>query len=231
MRIVRTRYGARWMEGRTVLSTLRSRPGPLHDMYDVLAGCAALLAGGPRIVLLGFAGGGMLAPLRAAGCRLPVVAVDRSRGGEPTFRRLASGWCGDVRLDLGEAVHWLRRSRTGIDFIVEDLTVNGPGGPTKPDVCVSPLPELMRRRLARDGAVATNVLPIAGWTWRRLLRRMSSRHRRALIVHFLDWENRILLCGSSLPSARTLSHRLGVLMDCIGSRMRGRFSVRTLRAP
>jgi hypothetical protein len=200
-------------------------------MYDVVAGSAALLASGPRIVMLGFAGGGMIAPLRAAGCHLPVVAVDRSRRGEPTFRRLASGWCGDVRLDRGEAVDWLRRSRARMGLIVEDLTVNGAAGPTKPDVCLSPMPELMRRRLARGGVVVTNVLPMAGWTWRHLLTRMSSRHRRALVIHFLDWENRVLLCGSSLPPPRNLSHRLGMLMDCIGSRMRGRFSIRALRSP
>jgi spermidine synthase len=218
------------MEGKTVLSTLRSRPGPLHDMYDVFAACAAVLVRGPRIVLLGFAGGGILAPLRAAGCRAPIEAVDRTRRGERVFRRLASDWCGEVRLIRAHADDWLRRSRARYDLIVEDLTVNGADGPTKPEVCVNSLPDLLDRRLAPGGVVVTNVLPVSGWTLRRLLTTMSAPHPQARVIHFLDWENRLLVAGTSLPPARILARRLGAVIDCIGSRMRGRFAVRTFHS-
>ena len=76
MKIERTRRGARIIDDDVVLSEILARPGPTHSLFDVLAAAVAAFAPGPRFAMLGFAGGGMIAPLRAMGCDIPVRAVD-----------------------------------------------------------------------------------------------------------------------------------------------------------
>lgn len=228
MRVTRTKHGALLYEGRTVLSTIRTRPGPLHDLYDVMALAAMLLSRGPRIALLGFGGGGILAPLRAAGWTHPVEAVDRTDAGEPIFRDLAGGWCGRVKVHQGEAGAWLRGSRRTWDLFVEDLTVNGPGGVTKPPESLAALPRLMRERLHPEGAVVVNALPVPGWSWPRLQARLTRPFHDARLVLFPDYMNRLVLTGYRLPEAPSLSRLLRTGLRGIGSRMATRFSVRHL---
>ena len=65
IRVVRDRGGLRLLEGDAVLSRVMARPGPTHMPFDVLAACVAALSPGRRALLLGFAGGGTVAALRA----------------------------------------------------------------------------------------------------------------------------------------------------------------------
>lgn len=229
MRIVRTRYGARVMQGNTFLSKILSRPGPLHDLYDVMAVAVARLAPGPGIALLGFAGGGLIGPLRAAGCRAPIEAVDLSRAGEPIFRRLSADWCGSVRLSSMDAVEWLRRGNRRFDMIIEDLTVNSPAGPTKPAASIDPLPRLIRGRLARRGIALINVLPVPGFPIRELLNRIAEPFPDIREIEFTEFENCLLICGANLSPAREIGRLLRKSLVEVGSRMPGRFSVRTHR--
>ncbi len=229
MRIVRTRYGARVMQGNTFLSKILSRPGPLHDLYDVMAVAVARLAPGPSIALLGFAGGGLIAPLRAAGCREPIAAVDLSRAGEPIFRRLSADWCGSVRLSCIDAAEWLRRGDRKFDMIIEDLTVNCPAGPTKPAASIDPIPRLLRDRLARGGVALINVLPVPGLSIGELLDRIADPFPDIRRIEFTEFENRLLICGANLSPAREISRLLRKSLVGMGSRMPGRFSVHTHR--
>jgi hypothetical protein len=229
-RIVRTRRGLRLVDGRDVLSDVLARPGPTHGLFDVLAACITAFSGdapprGGRVAMLGFAAGGVVAPLRAMGFRSPLVAVDLSREAEELFREVCGAWAGDVRFVESEASQWLRRQRRSWDFLLEDLTVPHPGGAIKPAVSVDVLPGLMRDRLKSSGVAATNALPVPGMSWDALLDKLAAPHARAQIVECEDYENRVLLGGSGLPLARQTTALLRAALRRIGSRQSDRFSV------
>src|SRR5262245_10023097 len=207
VKVVRNRRGVRLVEGPDVVSHLRATPGTTHGFFDFLAGCVAAFVTPtakrrPRLALLGFAAGGVLAPLRALGWKYRVDAVDLSHDAVPMFREIAGAWAGDVRVAHEDAATWLHRSRTRWDGIVEDLAVRGRSCAVKPEVSVVVLPELMQARLAPRGVIITNVLPVPGWSWSDLLERLATPHDRTLVVHCDEYENRILLAGAELPPAR-----------------------------
>jgi hypothetical protein len=231
MRIVRHAGGARLVDGDDVVSDIRSRPGPTDGFFDLLAACVSSLAPGPRVVLLGFAGGGIIAPLRALGFDSAVDAVDWSRDGYGLFRELCGRWAGDVRFHRAEATAWLARRRRCFDLILEDIAVPGPGGMTKPPQSLGPLPARMRGRLARPGIAVTNLLPVPGLGWPALVERLAAPWPAAVLVSTLEYENRILIAGD-LPragAARQVSHRLRAALRGLGSLQAERFSVRTVR--
>jgi hypothetical protein len=229
MRVVRTRRGARLEEDGLILSEMLDRPGPTDSLFDVLAACMAALAHGPRTAMLGFAGGGVIAPLRGLGHAHPVEACDLDLGAEPLFRSLSAPWCGRVRVDRADAAAWLRSRRRPYDVILEDLSARVDGEVTKPPVSLEVLPALMRRRLAPGGHVVTNVLPVAGRPWTRLLPLLAAPYARARVLTLDAWENRVLLLGDALPPAARIARELGRALRGLGSREAGALSVRTLR--
>jgi hypothetical protein len=233
LRIVRTRRSVKLVQGRDVVSHLLRQPGPTHGFFDVLAACAAAFAPdstGGGLALLGFAAGGVVAPLRALGFRGPIDAADLSLAAEPLFREVASGWSGVVRLARADAAAWLRGRRSVYDVIVEDLTVpGGPQGAYKPPVCLDELPPLVRSRLAPAGVAVTNVLPLPHLSWTAILDRLAAPHERALVVDIDAYENRILIAGESLPPARQTAARLRAALRGIRSRQADRIRVCTWR--
>ena len=58
----RTPGGARLVQNGSVLSEVLSQPGPTDSVFDVLAS-AMNLSTGTRAGILGFAGGGVIAPV------------------------------------------------------------------------------------------------------------------------------------------------------------------------
>jgi len=230
MRVVRTRRGARVEQGGLVLSEVLARPGPTHTLFDILAAAVSAFAPGPRCAILGFAAGGVVAPLRAMGYGHPLEAVDLSREGEALFRELSASWCGSVTLHEAEAATWLTGRRGRYDVILEDLSLPLGGEVTKPPVSLERLPGLMARRLAARGVAVVNVLPVPGWPWTRLLPHLARPFREALVVTPRDWENRVLVLGRDLGPARAASARLRRTLGAIGSREAGAFRVATLRA-
>jgi hypothetical protein len=227
VRVLRTGYGARLLEGNVVLSKVLSRPGPTHELFDVFAACVRLLAGGPRLAILGFGGGGMIAPLRALGFDGPVAAVDARAEGTRLFRRLARRWAGEVEVSHQEAVAWLKRRRV-FDAIVEDLTIPGVGGATKPVESFSVLPRLMRSKLSVGGVVVINALPVTGLGWAALSEHLTRPFRRARVVRYAELENRIILAGDHLPSAARISLGLRAALRGIGSREAQRITVHSI---
>lgn len=228
LRIVKTRKGARMEQDGLILSEILARPGPTDTLFDVLAASVAALTRGPRALLLGFAGGGMIAPMRAMGIAHPIEAVDLSLEGEPVFRDLSAPWCGAVEVHEAEASAFLRASRRRYDVIVEDLSAMLPGGVTKPPVSLDVLPELMHARLAPRGVVVVNVLPVPGMPWTRLLPQLAAPYRQARVIVLEEWENRVLLLGDELESAREISRILRRLLAGIDSAEADALSVRTL---
>ena len=228
MKVVRTRRGARIVEDDVVLSELLARPGATHALFDVLAACVAVLAPGPRFAMLGFAGGGIIAPLRALGFPHPIQAVDLSRDGEDLFHELSSEWAGEVGLEIDDAAAWLRRRRGRWDLILEDLSVPSPAGTVKPYVSFDDLPALIHRRLAPGGVALTNLLPLPGTSWASLLARVALPHRRAVVLTLDEYENRFLLAGRALPTAAEASLRIRRALRGIGSYQEKLIRLRTL---
>lgn len=229
MRIVRTRQGARIEQAGLVLSEVLRRPGPTHTLFDVLAAAVAALARGPRAAVLGFAAGGVIAPLRAMGYGHPIEAVDLSLDGESLFRELSAPWCGAVHVHRGEASAWLQRRKQAYDVILEDLSMPTADDVTKPPVSLDVLPALMRVRLRPRGLVVFNVLPVPGRPWTRLLPHLAAPYQRAQVVLLEEWENRVLLLGDHLESARETSRRIRRTLAAIGSQEATQLSVRTLK--
>jgi hypothetical protein len=229
MRVIPTRYGARLTEGGNYLSKVLRRPGPTHDVFDVLAAAVVTFAPGPRLAILGFGGGGMVAPLRALGFEHPVRAVDLSAVGPRAFRSLCGAWAGPVRVARADAVAWLARERGRFDVVVDDLSVPGTNGATKPEASLRDLPRLAANRLTRAGVLVVNVLPVDGVPWSALVRAWSRPGRRTLEVRLARHENRIVLVGASLPAARRASAGLRSSLERLGSTMAGDVSVRTAR--
>jgi hypothetical protein len=217
------------IEGDAVISEILSAPGPTHSVFDVLAAAVVLLYRGPRVALLGFAGGGVVAPLRAMGFSGTLDVVDLDDRGERIFRAVSGAWRGPVKFELGEASEWLRRRPGRFDAIIEDLSVIGPGGVTKPEVSVGGLPRLMKSRLTPQGLAVFNLLPVKGWTWPELVAVVGRPFRERYVVSFEDYENRLLVAGRALPTARQLSAGLRDMWGSIESKMADGIAVRTSR--
>ena len=228
MRIVTTRRGARMEEDGLILSEILRRPGATDTLFDILAAAVAAVARGPDTLMLGFAGGGMVAPLRAMGFGHPIDAVDLSLDGERVFRELSAGWCGAVRVRQADAVDCLRGSRRRYDVIIEDLSARCGGEITKPPVSLEVLPALMHKRLRPRGAVVVNVLPVPGMPWSRLLPMLAAPYAQARVLVLEEWENRVLILGERLDDARSLSTLLRRLLVGIDSIEANGIAVRTL---
>jgi len=227
-RIERFPGGARLVEADVVLSEVRAAPGPTHDLFDLLAAAIVALAPGPRLALLGFAAGGILAPLRGMGWEHPVEAVDLDLAGVPLFRELCGAWAGEVRVDRDDALAWLARRRRRFDAILEDLSVPGIDGGTKPPVSLDGLPGLIPRRLAPGGIAVVNLLPVTGMGWGEIVALAGAHYRTRLLVEFELWENRVLVGGDALPPARQAGRRIRDRLRALGSREADRLRVRSL---
>ncbi len=229
IRIVRTRGGARMEQDGLIVSEILDHPGATHSLFDVLAACVAALARGDRMAMLGFAGGGVVAPLRAMGYGHPIEACDLSLQGEPLFRELSTGWCGRVDVDHAEASAWLRAKRARYDVILEDLSARVDGEITKPAVSLDVLPALMQRKLKPRGVAIMNVLPVPGRPWTRLLPHLATPFAHARVLVLEAWENRVLLLGDGLESAAACARLITRVLEAVGSDEAGAYSVRTVR--
>lgn len=216
MKIVRTRRGLRLLEDDVILSELLARPGPTHCLFDVLAACVKALAPGPRVALLGFAGGGMVAPLRAMGFPHAIEAVDLDPTGEALFRELSRHWAGEVRVERMDALEWLARERAPFDVIVEDLSVPGPEGTVKPAASFAALPPLVRSRLKPLGIAVTNLLPQPGASWDTLIDPVAKPYSGSVVIELEEYENRLVVAGA-IPGTEDVSKRVRAALDAIGS--------------
>jgi hypothetical protein len=223
--------GFRISEGGVVVSEAMARPGPTHSVWDLLAAAVVVLARGNGVALLGFGAGGFLAPLRAMGWSGSVDGVDLDRRGERLFHRLSSGWCGSVRFSHDEAAAWLARRKRRFHVVIDDLSVSDATGVTKPVVSFERLPALIHERLAPGGVAIVNTLRVRGMTWAEQTRHLAGAHAEIRVATFEEYENRVLILGAQLPSARLLSLRLRAALREIGSRLVDRFSVRFLQRP
>jgi hypothetical protein len=226
LRVVRRAGRIQLVEQGDVVSDLLLEPGPTDDLFDVLAAAVVATSHRRRFAMLGFAAGGVLAPLRALGFAGPVLAIDSSEVGHELFLRHAAGWSGPVRFELADARHWLSKRRSPLDVVLDDLSVRARGGHVKPGASFQEIPSLVRARLSPTGVSIVNVLPPVDRTWTAALRAVTAPWRRAVVVSGEELENRITIAGDALPGAREISRSLRTLLRGIGSREAGRIFVR-----
>jgi hypothetical protein len=231
MNIRPTKNGLRLSQHGVVISELRTSPGPTHSVFDVLAAVMAVLAPPGRIGVLGFAGGGMMAPLRRLGVEAEIDSVDLDRAGYDLFREHCASWAGGVNWQQADAVDWLRRQRRGFGLLLDDLSVPQNGDVGKPDISWNVLPRLMRQRLRPGGFGVFNLLPAAGGSRHLDLNQILRSFGAARIIHLAEFENRILITGDTLPSARRLGAQLRRALAELKSRQAGRIQVRTVQTP
>lgn len=227
MTIRRTRHGLRLSQHGVVISELRTNPGPTHSVFDILAALIDALPTRQPIGVLGFAGGGLMAPLHGLGWKGTFDTVDLDEGSYSLFREHCPSWEKSVRWHHGDALVWLRGHRTRFGLLLEDLSIPRDGDVTKPDICWNELPGLIRDRLEPGGVALFNLLVPRSGRWSPDLPRLASHFAESRVIHFDEYDNRILVAGQILPSARDLSARLASRLEKLRSRQFRRIHVRT----
>ena len=228
MQVIRTEHGLRLSQHGVVISELRTSPGPTHSVFDVLAALLVLLRPTGNIGVLGFAGGGMMAPLRALGLKTRFKTVDLDQESYALFRQHCPTWVNDVVWTNADAVAWLQQQTPDFDLLLDDLSIPLNDDVVKPGCCWRELPDLMRRKLKHDGIAIFNLVSPPAEGWRAGLEKITNPFHCTRIIHLDDFENRIVLAGSELPTARALSSNLRKLLRQIHSRQANRLQVRSL---
>ena len=223
-----TKHGLRLSQHGVVISELRTTPGPTHSVFDVLAVLVAALAPDGHLGILGFAGGGMMAPLRRLGVEATIHTVDLDRPAYELFCQHCPEWRAQVAWQQGDAVAWLRARPAKFDLLMDDLSVPHAGDVIKPAICWGVLPGLMRRRLRPQGVAIFNLLRPESGQWNPELKRLAGEFGTALVIHLEEFENRIVVAGNSLPPARELGAKVRHGLRRLRSRQAGRIRLRQL---
>jgi hypothetical protein len=223
-----TKHGLRLSQHGVVISELRTTPGPTHSVVDVLATLIAVLAPAGRIGVLGFAGGGMMAPLHALGVETAIDSVDLDKVGYDLFRKHCPEWMDRVNWQQGDAVAWLRQQLAWFGLLMDDLSVPSAGDVIKPSISWEVLPRVISQRLRPGGFAVFNLLPRPQSRWNPDLKKIVGLFNTARIINLDEFENRILLTGDELPSSRELGRQLRTTLKTLRSRQASRFQVRTI---
>jgi hypothetical protein len=229
MIVTQTKNGLRFSQHGVVISELRLSPGPTHSVFDLLAATLDILNPNGPIGLLGFAGGGMIAPLRALDITTPIETCDLDQKSYHVFKKHAPHWSKQVQWHHAEAVQWLQHQPPRhFSVLIDDLSIPHNQDIIKPAVSWHALPALIRQKLKPDGTAVFNLMPPAGNAWTAHLQQVIQPFHAAQIVHLEEFENRILLAGRHLPDVRETGRRMRDALRRIGSRQAGRMHLRTL---
>ncbi len=217
MKITKTRSGLRLSQHGVVISELRTTAGPTHSVFDVLAALLTLFGQEGALAMLGFAGGGVIAPLRRLNFIRSFEAVDLDEASYRLFVKHCSAWASQVHWHKGEAAAWLRSQRSLFDVLVEDLSIPQDGDVIKPEMSWTLLPALIRRRVSARGIAIFNLLPPPGRRWTAALTPFRQEFQQVRLIELEEFQNRILIAGTKLPDARLLGRSLRVLLRQLGS--------------
>lgn len=222
-RTIRTRRGWRLVQHGTVLSEILFRPGPTHSVFDFLAATARLQSTPRRIAILGFAGGSVLAALRALRVDAEVHGVDLDPRGHQLLAQATPEWLGNLQWHHDDAVRWLRRSRQRFDLIIEDLSVPIADEVEKPQSSWDILPPLIARKLTANGLAVFNLLRPANHTWTHGFAVVTAPFAHAARLDLRDYHNRIVIASNRPIAAGTLSRTLRRALAELGSSQAERF--------
>ncbi len=170
----------------------------------------------------------MIAPLRGLGVESVIDSVDLDRAGYNLFRQHCPKWVGGVNWQQADALAWLREQPRAFGLLMDDLSVPQDGDVFKPAICWDVLPKLISERIRPGGFGVFNLLPAPGKTWKSDLKGIVELFKAACVIHLDEFENRILVTGDALPTARELGSQLRQSLRQIRSRQAGRFQVRAV---
>ena len=225
----RTQRGARLVQNGSVLSEVLSEAGPTHSVFDVLA-AAIMLNRESRVGILGFAAGGVIAPLRAMNGRQDIYGVDLDEAGFKLFKRVSGDWRGNLKFVHSDAVKWLKAQQKPFDVLLEDLSIGRDGDVFKPAVSIDVLPYLVHSKLKQSGIAIFNLLPPDDRTWAKMIQAVSEPFTSGLIITFESFYNKVLILSvKPLTSTPKISRFLRKLLSGIQSSMFCDIQVRTLR--
>ena len=220
-RVVEVPGGIRLAQGPVVLSELRLMPGPTHSVFDVLGALIHRLAPSGHVAVLGFAAGGLVAPLHALGGPRRMEGVDLDPAGHALFCRWCPEWARDVDWFRADAARWLGSRRRRYTGLVEDLSEPRAGDVHKPAACRVRMPRLIRRRLASGGVAVFNLVPDEDGSWPGLAE--AGRLFGGLLeVRYDGYLNRTVVAGDALPAPAVLGRWLQADLGRMGSRLAGR---------
>lgn len=227
MKITKTRTGLRLSQHGVVISELRTTAGPTHSVFDVLAALLTLFGEKGRLGMLGFAGGGVVAPLRRLGFLRPFDAVDLDEPSYQLFTKHCAPWAPQVQWHHAEAAAWLRAHRCRFHVLIEDLSIPLEGDVIKPEISWTLLPPLIRQHLKPQGVAIFNLLPPPQRLWSAALAPFHQLFPQAQLIELEEFENRILIVGNRLPETRSLGKSLRTQLRQLGSNQSDKIKIRT----
>ncbi len=176
-----------------------------------------------RVLVLGLGGGSVARVIRALAPAARVVGVERS----PEVLTAARRWLDldqlGVEVVVADAQAYLEASQHRFDLVVEDVFVGRGRAVRKPDWLPEPGIALAARRLARGGLLVSNTIDESAHVARALHRRFPA----LLSVEVEDFDNRVLVAGTSRLEARAL--RAAVRAEPVLAATLPRLRFRTLR--
>ncbi|HJO09152.1 MAG TPA: hypothetical protein QGH16_04830 [Verrucomicrobiota bacterium] len=225
-----THRGARLVQNGSVLSEVLAQPGPTDSVFDVLAASIRVFSQGHHVGLLGFAGGGLIAPLRAMGGEQRLCGVDLDCTGHELFCNLSEDWKGEVQFSQSDAVEWLRLQQGRFDLLLEDLSIGRDGDVFKPEVSIGTLPRLIQSKLKPGGVAVFNLLPPDDRTWGEMMAKVCEPFGFGVQISFESYYNRVLaLTNETMPTTREVSRLFRGELAGISSEMEVDINVRSLR--
>ena len=218
-----------WLEGGLVSSRLPLQPGPTQTLLDVMAAIAVMHSGpAGSIAVLGFAAGGIVAPLRALGHRGKILGVDLDLAGAKVFHDHCSDWAGDVEVVESDALEWLEQDGRSYAAVIDDLsTVDETiDEVVKPFVSIEAVPRTAAVRLLEFGVFLTNLLPWPGADWGSVIGNVALPFDHAHEIVFDDYENRVVAAGGASCFERDdMASEIITRLEAIESEQVGRFEV------
>ncbi len=195
------------------------RPGEIatHCVWDAIA--APILWLSPsrrrRILILGLGGGSVARLARALAPDAEIVGVEF----DPEVVRLARAHLEldrlDVRVEIADALAWLKTAKGRFDVILEDIFIGHGDDVHKPDWIPEPGHRLARARLAKGGVFVSNTLD----EYAEVAREMRTACPALVTIETEDYDNRVLVAGSRGLAGAALRRRVAdspILAESLG---------------
>ena len=195
------------------------------SVWDALGAPLLLLppARRQRVLILGLGGGSVARLVRALAPHAKIVGVERSGDVLREARRHLDLDALGVEIVQGDARDYLARCRRRFDVVIEDVFLGRTRSLHKPDWLPCPGYAQAAQRLAPGGLLVANTIDETRDVTRELRRLFPA----TLSIEVEDYENRVLVGGPGVLSARNLRTALG--RNPVLSTTAPRLKLRTLR--
>ena len=197
------------------------------SVWDALGAPLLLLppARRQRVLILGLGGGSVARVVRALAPRAKIVGVEMNGAVLRAARKHLDLDALGIEVVKADARDYLRRSRRHFDVVIEDLFLGDSRNIHKPDWLPAPGYQLAARRLAPGGLLVCNTIEETPAVARELRRRFPA----TLSIEVEDYDNRVLVAGPRVLSARNL--RAALRSDPVLGATVPKLKLRTLPGP